>query len=524
MNEKILVRGVNWIGDAVMTLPALEALRKAFPGSRISLLVRPSVAQVFERNPNVDEVIRYEEKGVLGKLRLARKLRKAAFSKAILLQNALDAALISFLAGIPERIGYDRDARGFLLTKRIAYDNDDRRLHHIDYYLNLLASAGISVDCYRPDPWIYLSLEERLEARDALSLLRRPLLGINPGAAYGPAKRWPPDRFAEVARWFIRDIGGSVVIFGGEDEKVISQEIEFFATREGGALPSHASTGRGGQAEGCLSVLNLAGKTSLRNLIALISECDVFVGNDSGPMHIAYAVGTPLVAIFGSTSPELTGPAGKGSAVIKPEVSCSPCFGRTCRNNDMRCMYELTSDNVYLEVKRILPDSPAAFFDRDGTLCEDVNYLSKWSDFRLLPGNESLVRLKARGFKLFGVTNQSGIARGFVDEGFVREVNQFFIKRFGFDDFLYCPHHPDEHCSCRKPEPGMLVNARSVYKTNLRRSFVVGDKDDDMVLARSVGAKGILVRTGRQKESFHADFIVGGLREAVDLILRIGVE
>lgn len=523
MDEKILVRGVNWIGDAVMTLPALEALRRAFPESRISLLVKPSVAPVFERNPNVDEVIRYEEKGVLGKFRLAMKLRKAAFSKAILLQNAFDAALICFLAGIPERVGYDRDARGFLLTKRIPFNNDDRKMHHVEYYLKLLSSAGITADGLRPNPWIYLSLEERLEARNALSRLRRPLLGINPGAAYGTAKRWLPGRFAEVAGWFIRDTGGSVVIFGGRDEKVISQEIEFFATRECGTLPSHPSHGKGGQ-EGGLSVLNLAGKTSLRELIALISECDVFLGNDSGPMHIAYALGTPLVAIFGSTSPELTGPAGEGNAVIKPEVSCSPCFDRTCRNNDMRCMYELTSDDVYLEVKRMLPDRRAVFFDRDGTLCEDANYLSRWDDLRPFPGIEALAQLKAKGFKLFGVTNQSGIARGFVDESFVKEVNRLFVEQFGFDGFFYCPHHPDEHCACRKPEPGMLMNARSAYKTDLRRSFVVGDKDDDMVLARSVGAKGILVRTGRQKESIYADFVVGGLREAVDLILRIGGE
>ncbi len=511
MNENILVRGVNWIGDAVMTLPALRALKKAYPDSHLSLLVRPSVAAIFDKNPFVDEVILYEEKGITGKLKLAGRLRKAGFSTAFLFQNAFDAALISYLSGIPERVGYDRDGRGRFLTKRIPYDNNDRKAHHIDYYLNLLKAAGISAAFSKP--WIFLSLEERLAARDSLKGLRRPVLGMNPGAAYGSAKRWLPARFAEVACWFMRDTKGSVVMFGGPNEGAIAQEIERLITIE-----QRRSEGRFHGSEGTL--LNLAGATSLRELIGFISECDVFLSNDSGPMHIAYAAGTPLVALFGSTSPDLTGPVGEGNRVIHPKLPCSPCFERSCTNDYIQCMHDILSDDVYLAVKQLLPGMPAVFFDRDGTLCEDVHYLSRRDDFRLLPGIDDLAALKDLGFRLVGVTNQSGIARGLVEEGFAREINNVFVERYGFDDFFYCPHLPEDNCSCRKPEPGMLHDARNKHGIDLKRSYVVGDKDADMMLAKAVGAKALFVKTGQQRDSAHADHVVEGLKEAVDLIMN----
>ena len=538
MSEKILVRGVNWIGDAVMTLPALRALRKTYPESKISLLVKPAVAAIFEKDPSIDEIILYEERfqSPFGKFVLSQRLRKKHFSRAILFQNAFDAALISLLAGIPHRVGYSRDGRGFLLTRPIPFNDDDRKIHHIDYYLNLLRALGIRAE--NTQPWIHLSLEERLDARNALSGLKRPILGINPGAAYGSAKKWLPERFAEVAYWFIKDTGGSVIIFGGKGEEGVSQEIEkmvecrkskpaWTLRRQSGGkkegeglhdttLTSRISSIRSEDVNS--SLLNLAAKTSLRELVSVISECEVFLSNDSGPMHVAYAVGTPLVALFGSTDPGLTGPAGEDSVVIHHPPSCSPCFERTCREKDLRCMYAITSDEVFLAIKKMLPKRSAIFLDRDGTLCEDTHYLSSWDRFKLLQGVDELVKLKSRGFQLIGVTNQSGIARGLVGEGFVKEVNRLFVERYGFDDFFYCPHLPEEHCACRKPEPGMLHTARSRHGINLRKSFVIGDKEADMMLAKTVGARGILVRTGQDKESSYADFVAENLRDAMRLV------
>lgn len=514
MNEKILVRGVNWIGDAVMTLPALRSLRKAFPESRLSLLVKPSVAPIFEKNPFIDEVILYEEKGIIGKLRLARRLKRDRFSRAILLQNAFDAALISFLAGIPERSGYDRDSRGTFLTRRIPYNGNDRKVHHIDYYLGFLRAAGIAAEYAKP--WIHLTLDERLWARNTFAHFRRPILGINPGAAYGSAKRWLPQRFAEVSNWFIRDTGGSAILFGGTNEGGVAHEIKK------SLLEQNPGVGNDGSKLPGSSFLNMAGRTSLRELISMISECDVFLSNDSGPMHIAYAVGTPVVALFGSTSPELTGPVGEGSVVLHADTVCSPCFERACKNNDLQCMNDIGSDDVYLAVRKMLPGRPAVFFDRDGTLCEDVGYLNRVEDFRLLPGVEGLAALRASGFRLIGVTNQSGIARGLVDKGFTEEINKVFVERYGFDEFLYCPHLPADYCPCRKPEPGMLHDALHKRGIDLRRSFVVGDKESDMILAKTVGAKSILVTTGKQSDSPYADFVAQGLKEAMDFILGRG--
>jgi heptosyltransferase-2 len=507
--RNLLVRGTNWIGDAIMTLPALTALRKALPETKISLLVKPWVAPVFENNPNIDEIILYDDKhkGIIGKLKLSRILNKKHFSSAILFQNAFDAALITFLAGIKNRCGYNRDGRGFLLTSALPLPHNKDKTHQIYYYLNLVEQLGFKAGY--SEPYIFLKLEERLHAREMLNHIRKPILAINPGATYGSAKRWFPDRFAEIANWFISDTGGSAIIFGGKTEVDIADEI-YKKVIPGFRTPD--------------SLVSLAGKTSLRELISLISECDVFVTNDSGPMHIAYAVRTPLIAIFGSTDPVLTGPPpgvdGNNYIAIKPDLSCSPCFERSCKMNDLRCMYAITSDEVYYDIKKILPNNPAVFFDRDGTLNRDKGYTNKYDDLHIFEDINTINRLKEKGLQLIGISNQSGIARGIVDEGFVKDVNNMFMKQYGFDDFYYCPHHPDEHCPCRKPEPEMLFRARVQHGINLKKSYVVGDKEADMLLAKAVGAKGILVQTGELKESQDADFIAKNLTEAVNWIIK----
>ena len=507
MDERILIRGVNWVGDSIMMLPALWSVKKAFPRALLSLLVKPSVAPLLEHDPHIDEILIYGEefKGLTGRIRLARFLRKRGFSKAILFQNAFDAALIAFLAGIPERIGYKRDWRGPLLTNAVPFHNEDRELHHTEYYLNMLRASGMPSAYSRP--WIYLFLEERLSARQRLSPLRRPILGINPGSAFGPAKRWFPGRFGAIAERFLYDTGGSVVLFGGKGEEEVAEQVLESISRE---------------SRSCAQVLNIAGSTTLRDLVSLISECDLFVSNDSGPMHLSYAVGTPLVAIFGSTNPGLTGYEGCGAAVIKSNVPCNPCFERECRKGDLKCMEEIAPDDVYTRMKDVMSTRKAVFFDRDGTLCRDSGYLRDWNNFQVLPEVKSINILKNKGYLLIGISNQSGIRRGLVNESFVEEVNRFFIDTYGFDDFFYCPHGPDDYCMCRKPEPGMVVMARERYMIDSRKSYMVGDKDIDMLLAKAVGAKGIFVKTGHQGISAYADYVATGLREAVYHIMKDG--
>lgn len=486
-----------------MSIPAVRAFKRALPDESMSMLAKPWVSPLFENDPYIDEIILLEErhKGLMGKFKLASELRQMDFNRALLMQNAFSAALTAFLARIPERIGYNRDGRGLLLTKPIPYNGQDLRMHHIDYYMELVKQAGFKA---APSiPWIFLTLGERLSAREILKALPRPILGINPGAAYGSAKQWLTSRFADTARRFMDGTSGSIVIFGGQKETAIAGEIESH-------LRDYAKYGR---------VLNTAGGTTLRELIGLISEIDVLLTNDSGPMHIGYGVRTPMAAIFGSTSPELTGPVGEGNIVIQKPVSCGPCFKRKCDKQSIKCMEAVEVDEVADAIMRLMPSRRAVFFDRDGTLCVDAHFLNCWEDFELFSDIGALNSMR-ENFKLIGISNQSGIARGLVDAEFADAVNKVFINDHGFTDFYTCPHHPDDKCSCRKPEPELLLKARVQHGIDLKRSYVVGDRDADMLLAKSVGAKGVLVQTGKQQDSPHADYTVKNLSEAAAVIAK----
>ncbi len=475
-----------------MTMPAIRAMRRNFKGYHLSLLVKPWVLPLFEKDPNIDELLEYKDSytGISGKVQLTRLLRKEDFSMAFLFQNAFDAAMITFLAGIRERIGYARDRRGFLLTKPIPVTGKTLRFHHIDYYLNLLGKAGIGAD--HKLPWIYLEVEERMKARKSFSHLERPVIGINPGAAYGSAKRWPSVRFARIIERIMGDLKGSALLFGSQKETEIATDI--INHIEPDLLEED-------------KLLNLTGKTTIRELCALISECDLLLANDSGPMHIGYAVGTPLVALFGSTDPLLTGPpdfdddseSGFKKIIFKKEIECSPCFHRTCPYGHLECMDKITHEEVYDAIVKLVPENKAIFFDRDGTLCKDANYLNRLEDLDIFPEVKGLKGIKEKGYKLVGISNQSGIARGIVDKSFVKKVNRIFIEQYGFDDFFYCPHHPDEHCACRKPEPGLLYKARAEHDVDLRNSFFVGDKDSDMVTAESAGATPVFLTSEKGK-------------------------
>ncbi len=491
--KNILIRGVNWVGDAVMTLPSLEAIKRGHRDSKVCVLSKPALSAIYEGSPFVDSIIPYQNshRGLLGKLGLSWQLKKGAFKKAYLLQNAFDAALLSFLSGVPERIGYDRDARGWLLTAPIPYNGEDRKIHHIDYFLHIAAFDGLKITSR--EPWINLSIQERIASRQRLEGLSRPILGISPGAAYGESKRWLPERFIEVSRWFISKTGGSVVIFGEDMLDKTIYEIEK-------NIPSNK--------------LSLAGQTTLRELIALISECDVLLSNDSGPMHLARAVKTPTVAIFSSTDPALTGYADTGFRCLKSTVPCSPCFKRVCPRGDLRCMNDISADEVFFEITERTYSKKAVFFDRDGTLCEDANYLCRWEDFKPYKGLHEISRLKDMGYLIIGITNQSGIARGIIEEEFVKNVNALFMDKYGFDGFLYCPHHPDDWCSCRKPSPGLLLEARLKYGIDLKGSYLVGDRQSDITAAEAVGATGILLGSHDSTSLLRAS----NLKEAIDII------
>jgi heptosyltransferase-2 len=335
--RKILVWAANWVGDAVMSLPALEALRARFPKTEIVLLAKPWVSELYWYHPAVSRQIVYhaegEHGGPRGFWRLVRELRAERFDAAILFQNAFHAAWMAWWARVPVRIGYARDGRSTLLAPRSAVVELPPPAaygHHVYYYLNLLFRAGL-IDKPAPVKEIRLRLadsEKQWAGKrlDALGLGGpRFLVGLHPGASFGPAKRWLPERYAALADRLIGALHADVLIFGSLAERPLAETIA--------RAMQHTPT-------------VVAGETTLRQMMALLARCHLAVTNDSGPMHVAAALGLPLVAVFGSTDERSTGPVGSRTRVAKRAVPCSPCGLRVCPI-DFRCMQGLSVDEVY---------------------------------------------------------------------------------------------------------------------------------------------------------------------------------
>ena len=336
--DRVLVRSTNWVGDAILTTPAVRAVRKNFPDAEVSILAKPWVAPVFYNNPDIDHLLVYDSegrhKGWSGKVRLSKSLREGRFDLAILLQNAFEAALLAYLARIPRRLGYKTDGRHLLLTDGVDLEPRLKEVHETEYYLGILEGAGLSRAGM--ELTLRVSDEERVEADAFLSKHQvnsgEPLVGVSPGATYGPAKRWFPDRFAALCDRLQESSGVSIVILGGPGDAAVGDQV----ARSMKNPP-----------------VNLCGKTTLRQAISIIDRCHLFVTNDSGLMHVAAAVDIPLVAIFGSTNPVTTGPVGTKSHIVRVPMDCSPCLKPRCPE-DHRCMEEITVDQVYSVAKSML--------------------------------------------------------------------------------------------------------------------------------------------------------------------------
>jgi heptosyltransferase-2 len=333
--QHILVRATNWVGDAVMCIPALQALRQTFPQAHIAVLARPWVAGLYGREPFCDEVIPYEAPrgwhGWREKWDLAQALRSRNFDCAVILQNAFEAAALLRLAQIPVRIGYDRDARGWLLTDAVAVPKKGEiPPHQRFYYLELLRRAGLTGD-YDTDKPIRLSgaadAAEQGSHRFRAAGLNNAVVGVSPGAAYGGAKRWLPERFAEAAVSVASERGAAVAVFGSTEERDICATV----CRHIESLGQHC--------------VDFAGLTSLPEFIEMAAACDVYLTNDSGPMHIASALGVPTAVVFGPTDEFATGPTGLTTEVVREPVECSPCLLRECPI-DHRCMGRVTAQRV----------------------------------------------------------------------------------------------------------------------------------------------------------------------------------
>ncbi len=332
--RKILIRATNWIGDAIMTTPAVRTIRQNFPKAEISILVHPWVADVFSASPYIDRIIPYQKRsvhsGLSGMRRLSRELRRQNFDLAILLQNAFEAALIVKLAGIPLRLGYSRDCRGILLSHAIGLKKQRKKIHQVHYYQRLLTDAGFKLG---PDElFLQVSQADRDSAARFLNSQEGPLIGLNPGAAYGPAKRWPAEKYADLAHMVEQKYQARVMVFGTNDDRQAAAVI----------------------ARRCKEIIDLTGRTTLAEAMALIDQCQVFVTNDSGLMHVAAALKTPLAAIFGSTNPVTTGPFSENNIILRQPLPCSPCMETHCRQNNFACMENIGVEDVLTAVDVLL--------------------------------------------------------------------------------------------------------------------------------------------------------------------------
>ena len=322
--KRILIKAVNWLGDLVMSLPAMRAMRRAFPDALLAILVKRELAGFFDGADWIDEVIPYSVASGFGGLNDRRKIvgeiRVRHFDLAVLMPNSFESALWVTAAGIPRRAGYALDARGAMLTHKSAPPHDALQGHQVHYWLAMIRETlGIEGDA--GDLAISPDTAHLKNMRDWLASHRKrtsaPLIAIAPAAAYGPAKEWPAAKFAAVIDSLAESLGAECVLVGAPSERAKCEEVAGLSST--------------------VAIVS-AGQTSIGELIALLSISSGFIGNDSGCMHLAGALGIPAVAIFGSTNPLRTGPSGTSSRVIWHHLECSPCLARTCRFGHYNCL------------------------------------------------------------------------------------------------------------------------------------------------------------------------------------------
>ncbi|MGL4209489.1 MAG: lipopolysaccharide heptosyltransferase II, partial [Candidatus Adiutrix sp.] len=369
--KNILVRSTNWIGDAVMMMPAFFALRQNFPQSQFTVMAAPWVAPLYEAQSHLPQIILFDKKGAHKSLKarydLIKRLHSEKFDLAFLFQNAFEAALMAALAQIPHRWGYGRDGRSFLLTKAPPVPPTARFNHEVFYYLNLLEQVGLK------SPFISPSLLAPHHAQEEISKILGPVnndeftLAIAPGAAFGQAKQWAPHNFAQASSLILDKRPGRVLILGAASEAKAANKV---FTALAAIYPPH-------------KILNLAGTSNLAGAMALLSRSSMLLTNDSGLMHLAGALKVPLVAAFGPTNPLTTGPLGL-SRVVRAPVPCAPCYKRECPLSQCICFQGVTPEKVADAALNLLNSpaptpslSQAVFLDRDGTINHEVNFLSR---------------------------------------------------------------------------------------------------------------------------------------------------
>lgn len=336
MGKRILIVNVNWIGDVLFTTPFIRAARESYPDGYIACLLHPRCKDMLEGNLRLDEIITYDEEGAhkstIGKIKLIMELRKRHFDIAFILHRSFTKALIAYLAGIPERVGYPTKDRRMLLTKSI--EEPIEEVHKVEYFLNLARGYGMKSSDRSYE--FFIKDSDRTYIKGFLAdngvAEKDSLVAICPGGNWDP-KRWPKENFAKICDCLAEKFGVKIVITGAKKETGLAEDI-----RKEMKAPA----------------IIAAGRTTLKELGALLERANLVIANDTGSMHIAVAVKAKVIALFGPTSPEITGPYGKGNyRVIFNNASCDvPCYDVICKEN--RCMLAIKTDDVLLMAEELL--------------------------------------------------------------------------------------------------------------------------------------------------------------------------
>lgn len=324
---KIAVRVPNWIGDAVLSLPALASLKANYPRSEILVIAQDWVKDLFAKGTPAAGVIALgNDRSLRGLRASARMLREEKFDAGLLLTNSFGSALLFSMARIPERWGYKRDGRGWLLTRGVTAAEDAPVVHQAEYYLRLVRGLGLKT--VPPSVSLSLTAAERKAGRTKLDSLgvkkNKPVVILNPGAAYGPAKRWPAGNFAALGTLLQSEYKAQVIIVGSPGEADLAAAVASAM----GRMP-----------------LVLSGRTTLRELLGVLSQAHLFITSDSGPMHMANALAVPVIGLFGPTNPAVTGPFQPPSNVIWKGAACWPCYYRKCPFGH-ECFTSITPEEV----------------------------------------------------------------------------------------------------------------------------------------------------------------------------------
>jgi len=491
---RILVIRLSSLGDIILTTPVLDALKDNCRNSEICFLSKQKYQGLFESDPRVHSVIYFEpegkDKGFSGLLRLIRGLNQKKFDLIVDLHSNLRSLLIRLLVRAGKKVHYNKKIIPRLLMVHLKRWKV-KPVSTIDNYLKSLGE--ITIKAWSRIPRLYSKNENKIWVENFFienGLLRDQILvGIAPGAKW-ETKRWELDKFSFVAKSLSQDLCAKILLVGNKEDQQLIEEIEDHVGKEK-----------------IIQAVDL----HLDRLIALVERCGLFISNDSGLMHIASSLGVPTIGIFGPTSPGLGfSPSGLEDKVFWAGVECSPCSlhgEKDCVKESRYCMDDIKPEKIIEEAKRILSANKVIFLDRDGTITEEKDFISKVEEIKFLTGSkEALKTLQDLGYKLVIVSNQSGIARGIMTVEQVEKVNNFILKELAkegikIEAIYYCPHHPGENCDCRKPRTGLIRAALQDPQLKLKGAWVIGDKLSDVLLGKNIKRKSILVLTGYGQET-----------------------